>query len=73
MNELSKEMEFFIFLLNHYAAYKNTTAEKILKELDDKKLTDFLFQMYEMYHSETLMNAFQDIDSLLRTGKPAAW
>ena len=41
MNELSKEMEFFIFLLNHYAAYKNTTADKILKELDDKKLTDF--------------------------------
>ena len=34
MNELSKEMEFFIFLLNHYAAYKNTTADKILKELE---------------------------------------
>ena len=27
--------------------------------------------MYEMYHSETIENAFRDIDSLIATGEPA--
>lgn len=71
MNELSKEMDFFIFLLNHYAAYKNSSADKILNELDEKNLTDFVYSMYEMYHSEAIENAYKDIDSLLLTGKPA--
>ena len=71
MNELSKEMDFFIFLLDHYAAYKNSSADKILKELDEKNLTDFVYSMYEMYHSEAIENAYKDIDSLLLTGKPA--
>ena len=71
MNELSKEMDFFIFLLNHYAAYKNSSADKILNELDKKNLTDFVYSMYEMYHSEAIENAYKDIDSLLLTGKPA--
>ena len=71
MNELSKEMDFFIFLLNHYAAYKNNSADKILNELDEKNLTDFVYSMYEMYHSEAIENTYKDIDSLLLTGKPA--
>ena len=71
MNELSKEMDFFIFLLNHYAAYKNSSADKILNELDEKNLTDVVYSMYEMYHSEAIENAYKDIDSLLLTGKPA--
>lgn len=32
---------------------------------------DFVFGMYEMYHTEALENAFADIDSLLATGKTA--
>ncbi len=39
--------------------------------MDEKNLTDFVFGMYEMYHSETLENTFADIDSLLATGKTA--
>lgn len=70
MNGLSKEMEFFIFLLDHYAFSKGTSADLILKALDDKNLTDFVFRMYEMYHSEAIENAFKDMDSLLLTGKP---
>ena len=71
MNGLSKEMDFFIFLLDHYAFSKGTSADQILKALDDRKLTDFVFRMYEMYHSEAIENAFKDMDSLLLTGKPA--
>lgn len=62
MNELDKEMAFFIYLLENYAAYKNSSADKILKEWDNAGITDFIYNMYERYHSEELQNAFDDID-----------
>lgn len=61
---MSKEMEFFSFLLEQYAHYKNTTADKVLGEWDELKVTDKIFSMYEMYHSEDLQNAFDDIDMM---------
>lgn len=33
-------------------------------EWDELKLTDKIFNMYEMYHSEDLQNAFDDIDKM---------
>ena len=68
---MSKESDFFVYLLEHYANYKNTTAEKILKILDEKELTDYVYDMYEIYHSESLDNAFNDIESLIEKGKTA--
>ena len=68
---MSKESDFFVYLLEHYANYKNTTAEKILKILDEKELTDYVYDMYEIYHSESLDNAFNYIDSLIEKGKTA--
>lgn len=62
---MGKEMEFFIFLIENYAEYKNTTADKVLKLWDDLKLTDFIYDMYEGYHIERLENAFEDIDRLV--------
>lgn len=62
---MSKEMEFFIFLLENYAAYKNTTADEVLKLWDELKLTDFIYDMYERYHIERIENAFEDIDRLI--------
>ena len=38
---MAKEMEFFSFLMEQYAAYKETTANKILAQLEEKKLTDY--------------------------------
>ncbi len=64
---MSKEMEFFTFLMEQYARYKNTTADKILHKLDELKLTDYVFNMYEMYHSEALENAYADIDKLIES------
>lgn len=49
---MRKEMEFFIFLLEQYAAYKNTTADKVLNQWDELELTDFIYDMYELYHIE---------------------
>lgn len=65
MNELDKEMIFFIYLLENYAAYKNTSADEVLKQWDVSGLTDFFYNMYERYHSEDLQNAFDDIDKKL--------
>ena len=64
---MSKEMEFFTFLMEQYAQYKNTTADKILRQLDELKLTDYVFNMYEMYHSEALEYAYADIDKLIES------
>ncbi|GMO42887.1 MAG: hypothetical protein Ta2F_18660 [Termitinemataceae bacterium] len=64
-------MRFFIYLLEHYASYKNISAAEVLKILDEKNLTDFIYDMYEMYHSESINNAYIDIDSLIATGKTA--
>jgi indole-3-glycerol phosphate synthase len=69
--KLRKEFIFFTYLLESYATYKGDTASHILQVLDEKKLTDFVYDMYEMYHSEAIENAFADLDSLIATGKPA--
>ena len=66
---MGKEMEFFIFLLENYAEYKNTTADKVLELWDKLKLTDFIYDMYERYHMECLENAFEDIDRLIMEKK----
>ena len=62
---MSKPGEFFIYLIERYAMYKNTSADKILALWDRLELTDFIYDMYEIYHSERLQNAFDDIDSLV--------
>lgn len=59
---MTEEMEFFTFLMEHYARYKNTTADKILHQLDDLNLTDYVFSMYGLYHVEALQNAYDDIE-----------
>ena len=62
---MGNEMEFFIFLIENYAEYKNTTADKVLKLWDELDLTGFIYDMYERYHAERLENAFEDIDRLV--------
>lgn len=62
---MSKEMDFFVFLLEQYAAYKKTTAEKIIEIWDSKELTEYIYSMYELYHIESIQNAFDDIDRLI--------
>lgn len=64
---MTKEMEFFTFLMEQYAYYKNTTADKILHKLDELNLIDYVFGMYEMYHCEAIENAFEDIDKLIES------
>lgn len=68
---MSKEFRFFTYLLESYARHKNTTSGEVLKTLDEKRLTDFVYNMYELYHVEAIENAYMDLDSLIATGQPA--
>ncbi|MCC8097438.1 MAG: DUF3791 domain-containing protein [Eubacterium sp.] len=68
---MSAEMDFFIFLLECYAEYKNTKANDVLREWDEHGITQEIYDNYEMYHQERIENAYEDIDSLLATGKHA--
>ena len=69
--KLNKQFIFFAYLIESYADYKGMNACDVMKMLDEKKLTEFIYDMYEMYHAEAIENAFMDMDSLLETGKPA--
>ncbi len=62
---MSKEAEFFIYLIERYAEAKETTASEVLKQWDNLGLTDFIYSLYELYHCERLQNAFDDIDALI--------
>lgn len=68
---MTKEMDFFIYLLESYAQNKNLHTGDVLRTLNQKGLTQFVFDMYEMYHTEMIENAFTDLDSLIETGSPA--
>lgn len=63
---MSKETTFFIYLIERYAEKKGKTTNQILSEWDKLELTDFIYDMYEIYHVERLQNAFDDIDELMQ-------
>ncbi len=62
---MTKETEFFIYLIERYAAAKGVSANQVLEEWDRLELTDFIYEMYEIYHTERLKNAFDDIELLV--------
>ena len=68
---MNKEFEFFTYLVESYSIYKNINTCEVMKILDEKELTDFVYNMYELYHVESIENAFKDMDSLISTGKTA--
>ena len=62
---LSKEMKFFIYLLERYAESRDTTADAVLEQWDELGVAELIFDMYDLYHVEKLENAFTDIDNLV--------
>ena len=61
---MTKEMKFFIYLLENYAEYKNKSANDILNTWDKLNITNTIFDNYEIYHIESLENAYKDIEIL---------
>ena len=62
---LSKEMKFFIYLLERYAESRDTTADAVLEQWDELGVAELIFDMCDLYHVEKLENAFTDIDDLV--------
>lgn len=62
---MTKQSNFFIYLLERYAEYKNCSAIEILNQWESLNLTQFIYDMYDLYHIERLQNAFDDIDNLM--------
>lgn len=63
---VGKSEEFFIYLLEQYAACKAMDAGAVLRLWDDAGLTDTIRGMYDLYHVEAPENAFADIDLMLQ-------
>jgi hypothetical protein len=55
-------MLFFTYLLEKYAEYKGTSATDMLNIFDRANLTQYIKDMYPIYHVERIENAFEDID-----------
>lgn len=75
---MSKEMSFFIYLLERFAAFRGETADVTLRLLKDRGLYDYALGMYELYHVERIENAFADLNRRLADQgnvihRPAAW
>ncbi len=62
---MSKESDFFIYLIEHYAEHKGTSADKVLANWTQCGVVDLIYDMYEIYHCERLENAFDDIDKIM--------
>lgn len=68
---MSEEFLFLNYLLECYATDKGITAGEVLEKWDLQGITQTIYDNYEIYHTERIENAFEDIDSLLATGKHA--
>ena len=66
---MTDEMVFFLFLIERYAGVKGRSTGDVLREWDEKGITNEIFDSYFQYHQERLENAYDDIDCLASTGK----
>lgn len=66
---MSREMQFFMYLIERYAEFVNSTAGDVLTEWDSLNVTKKIYDMYELYHTEAIENAFRDIDRIVNEAK----
>lgn len=62
---MSKEIRFFIYLLERYAEHLGVGGDVAYRRLADHGLVDYAIGMYELYHVEAIENAFADLDRRL--------
>ena len=62
---MSREFQFFIYLLERYAEHIGVTADVVYRRLSQKGLVDYAVNMYDLYHVEAIENAFADLDRRL--------
>ncbi len=62
---MSKQSEFFLYLIERYAEYKGMTGNVVLDQWTKHGVVDLIYDMYEIYHCERLENAYDDIDRIM--------
>ena len=62
---MSNQNEFFILLIETYAHYRNLKGSEVLQMFRQNNLIPYIQDMYIQYHTETLQNAFDDLDEQL--------
>ena len=65
---MSEELKFFLLLIEKYAYDHHRLTGDVLREWDEKGITQEIYDGYWQYHQESLQNAYADIDSLIATG-----
>ena len=68
---ITREMDFFMYLIEQYAAFKQAPTGDVMREWDALGITELIYDMYERYHVERIENAFEDIDALVRERRNA--
>lgn len=62
---MTDEQKFFVYLLECYACEKGRPTGEILREWDDRGITQQVLDNYLQYHTEPIENAYADIDAML--------
>jgi len=62
---MGREFRFFIYLLERLAEHRGESAAETYSRLSKAGLLDYAENMYELYHVESLDNAFADLDHRL--------
>ena len=68
---MSREFRFFIYLLERFAEHRGESAADTFDRLERAGLLDYAENMYELYHVESLENAFADLDARLALASSA--
>lgn len=68
---MADEMKFFMYLLEYYASHKNMKTKDVFNQWEKCGIVQTIYDDYWIYHTERIENAFEDIDSLISTGKHA--
>lgn len=63
---MSREFQFFIYLIERYAAHRGESADVTFNLLKRSSLLDYAVGMYDLYHVEAIENAFADLDNHLK-------
>ncbi len=66
---MSDELVFFIWLIEKYAYDKNLPTAQVMKTWKEKKIVQDIYDSYQVYHTERIENAYEDIENLEKTGK----
>ncbi len=68
---MDEKQKFFIYLLECYACEKGRPTGEVLREWEEHGIVAYVLDNYLQYHTEAIENAYADIDSMLKAGKPA--